>query len=406
MKTIQILDVANIKRDFPIFDRKIDGKELVYLDSAATSLKPKQVIEAVRNYYEQYCASVHRGIYKISEEATEKYEGTRDKVADFADCDSDEVIFTKNTTESINIVANSLSHDLNKDDEILITQMEHHSNLVPWQQIAKMKKAKLRFVEIDDSGELKMDQFTEKINEKTKIVSVAHVSNVLGTINDVEEISKIAHENDALCLVDGAQAAPHKRFSFRKIGCDFYAFSGHKMLAPTGIGCLVGKKEVLEHMKPFNYGGDMIREVKFDETDFNDVPWKFEAGTPNIAGVIGLGEAINFLNKLGFEAIERHEKLLADYAVEKLNEIDVKVYGPEDRAGLVSFNVDEIHPHDVATVLDSENIAIRAGHHCAMPLMKLLGLSSTARASFYLYNNREDVDFLIKGIEKARKLFS
>jgi len=348
-----MLDVANIKRQFPILSKNINGKPLIYLDSAATTLKPKQVIDAITDYYENYGASVHRGIYKISEAATDKYEQTREKVADLIDSDADEIVHTKNATEGINIVTNSLLHTLKPHDEILLTQMEHHSNLVPWQQLAKKTKAKLQFVEITSDGQLNMEQFSEKITKKTKIVATTHISNVLGTINDVETIGEIAHDNDALFLVDAAQSVPHKRVSVRKINCDFLVFAGHKMLGPTGTGCLYGRRDILEKMQPFAYGGDMIREVKFDETTFNDVPWKFEAGTPNVAGVIGLGAAGNFLNKLGFEAIERHEKLLVDYAVEKLTEINVTVYGPQQRSGLVSFNVDTIHSQECA--LDSRS---------------------------------------------------
>jgi len=393
---IPMLDVKSIKKDFPILQK------LTYLDSAATTLKPKPVVDAVADYYTNYSANVHRGIYKISEQATEKYEKTREKVADFIDAETEEVVFTKNATEAINLAAHSLVNDLSKGDEIVLTQMEHHANLVPWQQFAKNKGIKIHFIEIDDNGNLLMEQFKKKITNKTKIIATTHVSNVLGTINNIQEIAKIAHENNALYLVDAAQSVPHTDISFKKIDADFLAFSGHKMLGPTGIGCLIGKQELLEKLNPLNFGGDMIKEVTFEKTSFNSIPWKFESGTPHVAGVIGLGAAIDYLHKLGIDAIQRHEQVLTEHAIEKLKEANITIYGPEERAGLISFNVDKIHPHDLATVLDQENIAIRAGHHCAMPLMDVLRVGATARASFYVYNTKEDIDKLIMSIEKAR----
>ena len=403
------LNVEKIRKDFPILKVKVHGKPLVYLDNAATSQKPKQVIDAIKDFYENYNANIHRSIHRLGEQATAAYENARKKTADFTNADFDEIVFTKSTTESLNLAAYSLGNELKENDEIVLTQMEHHSNLVPWQQLAKKKKAKIKFAEIGSKGELKTDQFNELINKRTKVVSVVHASNVLGTINDVEKIGKIAREkSDAYFIVDAAQSVPHMRIDVKKMNCDFLAFSGHKMLAPTGIGVLYGKKDLLERMEPFLYGGHMIKEVTFRGSKWNDVPWKFEAGTANIAQGIGLGAAIDYLKNIGMENIEQHERMLTKCAMEKLSAIrEVEIYGPaaEKRVGVIAFNVKGVHAHDTSQILDSEGIAVRAGHHCAMPLHSVLGITASARASFYLYNTKEEVDKLIQGIHKVIKVF-
>ena len=410
LKAKQILDVGNIREDFPILHQKVNGKPLIYLDNSATTQKPREVIEATSDYYENYNANVHRGIHKLSEEATLKYESAHQKTADFINANGiEEIVFTKNATESINLVAYSYGlHNLNSGDEIIITQIEHHSNFVPWQQIAKIKGAKLRYVEITDDGMLNLKYFESIISKKTRIVALTHCSNVLGTINPVKEIAKISHDNNALFLVDGSQSVPQMPVDVNEIGCDFLAFSGHKMLGPTGIGVLYGKKDILSEMKPFLYGGDMIREVRFDDTRFNELPWKFEAGTPNIAEAIGLDSAIDYLNRIGMEKINEHEQEIVRYAIDKLSEIDgIEIYGPigDSRGGLISFNLKGIHAHDVAGLLNDDGIAIRGGHHCAMPLMSVLGINGSARASFYIYNTIEEVDVLRKSLERVKKFF-
>ena len=407
-KTKQLRDVEKIRKDFPILDVKVHNKPLVYLDNAATSQKPKIVIDAVTDYYEKHNANIHRSIHKLGEEATAAYEEAHKKVANFINSDFQETVFTKSTTESINLLAYSLTNDLKAGDEIVISQMEHHSNLVPWQQLALKKRLKLKFIEIDKNGVLKEDSINENITKKTKIVSLTHVSNVLGTVNDVMEIGKIVHENDALFVVDGAQSVPHMPVDVKKINCDFLAFSGHKMLGPTGVGCLYGKKELLGEMEPFLYGGEMIKEVTFEQTKFNDLPWKFEAGTMNIAQGIGLGAAVDYLNNIGMKNIENYEKELVTYAYERLSKIkEIEIYGPDadKRSGLVSFNVKNAHAHDTATILDGEGIAVRAGHHCAMPLASVLDIAASVRASFYLYNTKEEIDKLAEGIDKVIKVF-
>ena len=407
IKTKQILDAKTLQKDFPILQRTIKGKKLVYLDNAATTQKPKSVIHAMADYYMNYNANVHRGIYTISEEATLAYEQAHQKTAAFIGASSfEEVVFTRNATESLNLLAVTQGMKLRPKDEIVLSRMEHHSNLVPWQQVARKTGAKLKFIELTEDGQL---ENLDVIGPKTKIVSVVHMSNVLGTINPVEEIGKIAHENDALFIVDGAQSVPHFKVDVQKIDADFMVFSGHKMLGPTGIGVLYGKKELLEKSEPFLYGGDMIREVRYEGATWNDLPWKFEAGTPHIAGGIGLSKAIDYLNRLGMDRIEAHEKQLTGYALDKLQEVEgVCIYGPsaEHRGGVISFNVGKVHPHDVASVLNDSNIAIRGGHHCAMPLMGLLGVSGTSRASFYFYNTFEDVDKLVEGLHRVHGVFS
>lgn len=381
-----MLNPGKIRKDFPILARKINGRQLCYLDSAATSQKPVQVLEAMNDYYEKHNANVHRGVHKLSEEATELYEGSRKKVADFINAGTEEIIFTKNATEAINLVSKTLN--VKRGDEILSTVMEHHSNIVPWQMLDGVK---VRYTGISDSGNLDMEDYEKLINEKTKLVTVTHVSNVLGTINDVRRIAKLAHNAGALCLVDGAQSVPHMPVDAKKLGVDFLAFSGHKMLGPTGIGCLYGRKELLDAMGPFMGGGDMIKEVTLEKTTYNAVPHKFEAGTPDIAGAVGLGAAVDYLSSLGMVSVQKHEESLVKRAVEELEKLGgVKIYGPKKRAGIVSFNVRGLHSHDVASMLDEHGIAVRSGHHCAQPLMAAFGISSAARASFYVYNGESD----------------
>jgi len=401
------MDINQIRKDFPILQRKVHGKQLVYLDNAATSQKPNQVIEAIDDYYKNYNANIHRSIHTLGEEATKKYEEAHEKTAEFINADSyQNIVFTKNTTESLNLLAYSLTSKLKKGDEIVISQMEHHSNFVPWQQLAKQRNLKLKFIKINKEGLLDAKSINENINKKTKIVSITHVSNVLGTINPIKDIVKIAHENKALMIADGAQSAPHMPIDVKNLDVDFYAFSGHKMLGPTGIGVLYGKKDLLEEMQPFLYGGEMIREVRFDDTKFNDLPWKFEAGTMNIAEGIGLSAAIDYLKNIGMDSIQKRDKELADYAMKRLKEIkDLTIYGPEERGAVVSFNLKNIHAHDVSQILDSEGIAIRAGHHCCMPLMSVLKVPATARASFYLYNTEKEIDSFIEALYKVKKIF-
>ncbi len=401
------LDVEKIRKDFPILKRKVHGKPLVYFDNAATSQKPKQVIEAIDFYYKSYNANVHRSIHQLGEEATAKFEEAHKKAADFVNAGSyRNIVFTKNTTESLNLLAYSLTAGLKKGDEIVLSQMEHHSNLVPWQQLAKQRGLKLKIIKIDKRGNLDEESIKKEITKKSRIVSLTHVSNVLGTINPIGRIAKIAHDSGTLMVVDGAQAAPHMPVDVKKLDADFYAFSGHKMLGPTGIGVLYGKKELMEEMQPFLYGGKMIREVRFDKTTFNDLPWKFEAGTPNIAEGIGLGAAIDYLNEIGMERICERDKELVDYAIEKLKKIrGITIYGPRERGAVLSFNVDGVHAHDVSQIMDSEGISIRAGHHCCMPLMGILGVAATARASFYLYNTEKEIDAFISAVYKVKKIF-
>ncbi len=402
-----MFNVERIKKDFPILKKKVRGKKLVYLDNAATTQKPFQVIEAMNSYYREHNANVHRAIHQLSEEATQLYEKAHEDAANFVGAAGmEEIVFTKNTTESLNLVAYSLVPTLKRGDEIVLTQMEHHSNFVPWQQLAKRHGITLKFIEINNNGKLSDKSIEKNITKKTKIVAVAHVSNSLGTINDVRKIAKIAHENNALCVVDGAQSVPHMKVDVKKLDVDFLAFSGHKMLGPTGIGVLYGKKELLEEMGPFLFGGGMIKEVGWKDTTFIDAPWKFEAGTPNIAEAAGLSAAIRYLEKIGMENIEKQEKKLVDYTLKKLSGMKGVVgYGPKKKAGVFSFNVDGVHAHDVSAILDSEGVAIRGGHHCTMPLMSLLGVSGTSRASISVYNDEKDIDALCGGIEKVKKVF-
>ncbi len=404
------MNAEKIRQDFPILQQQVHGKRLVYLDNAATSQKPLAVIEAMRAYYAEYNANVHRAIHALGEKATEAYEEARKKVARFIGAESEkEIVFTKNASEAINLVAYSWLNRLAPGDEVLITPMEHHSNLVPWQQLARRTGARLRYFNLTSDGRLDLSNVDELINPKTQIVAFTHVSNVLGTVNPVREIVERAHAHGAIVLVDGAQSVPHMPVDVQSLGCDFLAFSGHKMCGPTGIGVLYGKAELLHEMDPFLYGGEMISKVSLEESTWNSIPHKFEAGTPNIAGAIGLGAAIDYLESIGMEAIQAHEQELTRYCVERLRaELPgVTIYGPEDeRTGLVCFNLANVHPHDLAQVLDQEGVAIRAGHHCAQPLMKWLGVSSTARASFYIYNTPEDVDVFIAALKKSEEFFA
>ncbi|MGK7379447.1 cysteine desulfurase [Planococcus sp. 1R117A] len=401
-----------IKSYFPILNQEINGHPLVYLDSAATSQKPVQVIEALKNYYEFDNSNVHRGVHTLGNRATEKYEGAREKVQKFINASStEEVIFVRGTTTAINTVAQSYGRaNVDEGDEIVITYMEHHSNIIPWQQLAKERGAILKYIELEEDGTISLEQVRAAVTERTKIVSMVYVSNVLGTMNPVKEVAQIAHENGAVLVVDGAQAAPHLKIDVQQLDCDFFAFSGHKMVGPTGIGVLYGKKALLNEMEPVEFGGEMIDFVGLYDSTWKELPWKFEGGTPIIAGAVGLGAAIDFLNEIGLNNIEQHEHAMAAYAMDRMSGIEgLEIYGPRDplkRAGIVTFNLNDVHPHDVATVLDMSGIAVRAGHHCAQPLMKWLNVTATARASFYLYNNESDVDRLVEGLRTAKEYFN
>ncbi|SER78801.1 cysteine desulfurase / selenocysteine lyase [Gracilibacillus ureilyticus] len=402
------MDIRAIREQFPILDQEVNGFPLVYLDSAATSQKPLPVIEALSNYYRENNSNVHRGVHTLGTRATDQYEGARDKVKHFINASStEEVIFTRGTTTAINTVAYGYArHFLKEGDEIVLTEMEHHSNIIPWQQAAKHTGATLKYIPMEEDGTFSLDSVRSAITNKTKIVAMTHVSNVLGTINPIKEVASIVHENGAILVVDGAQAIPHMKVDVQELDCDFYAFSGHKMCGPTGIGVLYGKKHLLEKTEPVEFGGEMIDFVGLYESTWKELPWKFEGGTPIIAGAIGLGAAIDFLEEVGMDQIEAHEKEVVQYAQSKLQELEgLTIYGPEQRSGLVTFNIEGVHPHDTATVLDAEGIAVRAGHHCAQPLMKWLNVTATARASFYLYNSKSDVDRLVEGIERAKGYF-
>jgi cysteine desulfurase / selenocysteine lyase len=405
------LNVEAVRSDFPILGRQIHGKPLVYLDSAATSQKPAVVIDSMDDYYRRYNANPHRGVYTISEEATAAYESARHRLATFINAASTkEVIFTRNTTEAINLVRYSWGRaNVRPGDRILLTEMEHHSNLVPWQLLAQEVGARLEFLCIDDDGLLLLDQLERKL-AGVRLLALTHQSNTLGTINPIKAITTAAHAAGALVLVDGAQAVPHMPVDVQDLGVDFYAFSGHKMCGPTGIGVLWARRALLESMPPFLGGGDMIKRVKLNEATWNDLPWKFEAGTPSVAEGIGLGAAVDYLSQFGMERVRSHERTLVDYAMEKLHEIPgITLYGPRDpeiHGGAISFTLPNIHPHDLATLVDREGIAVRAGHHCTQPLMDRLGVPATTRASFYIYNRVEEVDQLVSGIQKAQKVFA
>jgi cysteine desulfurase / selenocysteine lyase len=406
------MNIQDIRRDFPIINQEVNGHPLVYLDSSATSQKPIQVIETLEKYYKEINSNVHRGVHTLGTRATDAYEGAREKVRKFINAKStQEVIFTRGTTTSLNTVASSYAAaNLKAGDEIVITYMEHHSNIIPWQQVARRTGAELKYIPLQEDGTLSLEDVRATITDKTKIVSIMQVSNVLGVINPVKEIAQIAHDHGAIMVVDAAQSAPHMKIDVQDLDCDFLAFSGHKMCAPTGIGVLYGKKKLLENMEPIEFGGEMIDFVHLQESTWKELPWKFEGGTPIIAGAIGLGAAIDYLTAIGLDNIAEHEHKLVAYALEKMSAVPgMAIYGPMDpakRAGLVTFNISDVHPHDVATVLDAEGIAVRAGHHCAQPLMRWLKVSSTARASFYLYNTEEDIDKLVEGLVKTKEYFS
>jgi cysteine desulfurase / selenocysteine lyase len=406
------MNIQDIRKQFPILNQEVNGHPLVYLDSSATSQKPIQVIETVEKYYKEINSNVHRGVHTLGTRATDAYEGSREKVRKFINAKStQEIIFTRGTTTALNTVAASYAAaNLKAGDEIVITYMEHHSNIIPWQQVAKRTGAQLKYIPLQEDGTISLENARATISENTKVVSVMQVSNVLGVINPIKELAQIAHENGAVMVVDAAQSAPHMKIDVQDLDCDFLAFSGHKMCAPTGIGVLYGKKQLLEKMEPIEFGGEMIDFVELYDSTWKELPWKFEGGTPIIAGAIGLGAAIDFLNQVGLDNIALHEHKLAAYAMDKMSAVEgMTIYGPKDpakRAGLITFNISDVHPHDVATVLDAEGIAVRAGHHCAQPLMRWLKASATARASFYLYNTEEEIDKLVEGLVKTKEYFS
>lgn len=405
------LNVEAIIKDFPILEQQVNGKRLAYLDSTATSQKPKQMIDALSDYYERYNSNVHRGVHTLGSLATDGYEGARETVRRFIHAKYfEEIIFTRGTTAAINMIAHSYGDaNVGEGDEIVVTQMEHHANLVPWQQLAKRQGATLKFIPMAEDGTITLEAVRETVSERTKIVAIAHVSNVLGTINDIKAIAEIAHEHGAIISVDGAQSVPHMKVDVQDLNVDFYSFSGHKMLGPTGIGVLYGKREHLNQMEPTEFGGDMIDFVDLYDSTWTDLPTKFEAGTPLIAQAIGLQAAIEYIESIGFDAIHEHEQALTTYAYEQMSQIEgIDIYGPskDKRAGIITFNLKDVHPHDVATALDTEGVAVRAGHHCAQPLMKWLNVSSTARASFYIYNTKEDIDQLVEGLKQTKEFFS
>lgn len=403
------MNALELKKQFPILQQDINGHPLVYLDSAATSQKPIAVLDALKHFYEWENANVHRGVHTLGSRATDAYEGARDKVARFIGAARrEEIIFTRGTTTSLNLIASSYGFGvIEEGDEIVITPMEHHSNLIPWQQLALKKKAVLKYISLHPDGNIDMEDAEKTITDKTKIVATSYVSNVLGVVNPVKHLAELAHRHGAVMVVDGAQSTPHMKVDVRDLDCDFYAFSGHKMCAPTGIGVLYGKKHLLESMEPIEYGGEMIDDVGLYESSWKELPWKFEGGTPIIAGAVGLAAAIDFLESIGMDEIHRHETKLAAYAMNRLSEIEgVTLYGPRERkVGLITFNLQDVHPHDVATVLDASGIAIRAGHHCCQPLMRWLKASATARASLYLYNTEQDIDRLADALIQTKEYF-
>ena len=405
------LDRTALRAQFPALAQEVGGHPLVYLDNAATSQKPQSVLDALAAYYEDDNANVHRGIHELSRRATTAFEGARVKLAKFIGApDSAELVWTRGTTEAINLVASSWGMDtLGDGDEILLSSLEHHSNIVPWQLVASRTGARLRYIEMDEQGRLILDYLPELLTDRTRLVAVSHISNALGTVNPIREIAEQAKQVGALVLVDGAQAVPHRRVDVQELGCDFYAFSGHKMCGPTGSGGLWARRSLLESMPPYQGGGEMIRMVERDTSTWAEIPHKFEAGTPNIAGAIALGAAADFLDEVGFDAIAEHERELLSYALERLDDMGgITVYGPTDldeRSGVISFTMGDAHPHDISTILDSRGIAIRAGHHCAQLVMQHFGISATARASFYLYNSTDDVDRLIEGLASVKEIF-
>jgi cysteine desulfurase / selenocysteine lyase len=404
------LDVEVIRKEFPIFETLWHDKRLVYLDSAATSQKPRQVVDRMVHFYEAENANVHRGVYQLSEVATAAFEGARQACGRFIGAAPRSIVFTRGTTEAVNLVRFTWAREnVHEGDEILVTEMEHHSNLIPWQLLCQETGATLRHLPIDDDGKLRVDVLDEYITDRTKLVAVSLMSNVLGTINPIRQIADAAHAVGAVILVDAAQAAPHFSFDVHELDADFLAYSAHKMCGPTGAGVLYGRESLLEDMPPFHGGGEMIREVWADRATWNEIPYKFEAGTMNIAQAVGMGAAVEYLEGLGMDSVRQHEMELTSYAMEQLKNVGAKIYGPtnmSERGGVVSFNLDEVHPHDMATIVDQEGVCIRAGHHCAQPLMRRLGVAATARASFYVYNSRDDVDALIGALDKAKGWFA
>ncbi|HUK50004.1 MAG TPA: cysteine desulfurase [Terriglobales bacterium] len=411
-KATTTINVARIREDFPVLKRQVNGKPLIYFDNAATSQKPKAVIDSLDQYYREYNANIHRGIHKLAEEATLAHEEAREKVAKFVNARrTEEIVFTRNATEAMNLVAQSWGRaNVAKDDKIVLTIMEHHSNIVPWQMLAKEKGARVEYIKIDENGKLRQNEIEQLIDQKTKIVCVAQASNVLGTVNPIREIGKIAHRNGALLLVDAAQSVPHMAVDVRDMDCDFAAFSGHKMLGPMGIGVLYGKSDLLREMPPFLTGGEMIKEVHTSGATWKEIPFKFEAGTPNVSGAIGLGAAVDYLRGIGMKNVHDYENEITNYALDKMNQVGgLVLYGPKDianRVGVISFNLGDIHAHDLASILDEDGIAIRSGQQCAGPLMDFLNIPAASRASFYIYNTKEEVDVFITALEKARKLFA
>ena len=402
-------DINMIRDDFPILKQRINGNPLVYLDNGATSQKPQSVIDAIVNYYTTTNSNVHRGVHTMSQQATDGYEGARSKIRQFINADDDkEIIYTRNTTEGINLVAHSYGRqNVGPGDDIIVSNMEHHSNIVPWQMLCEEMGANLLVVPIDDTGELVMDEYEKMLSSRSKLVSITHVSNALGTILPAKQIVEMAHAHGAPVLLDGAQAVPHMPVDMNELDCDFYVFSGHKLFGPTGIGVLYGKKEYLEAMPPFLGGGEMIKSVTFEKTIYNDLPYKFEGGTPDIAGAIGLGAAIDYVNNLGFDQITAHEDELLRYGTEALSAIEsLRIIGTaEHKAGILSFVIDKAHPHDIGTILDEQGIAVRTGHHCAQPVMARFQIPATARASLAFYNTKEDIDALVKGIDRVLEVF-
>lgn len=405
------MNAAEIRKDFPILDQQINGHPLIYLDSAATSQKPRPVIEAVKRYYEHDNANVHRGVHTLGSRATEAYESAREKVARFIHAaTAEQVVFTRGTTESINMIAYGYARPrLRAGDEIVLTPAEHHSNLIPWQQVARHTGAVLRYVPLQPDGTIRLEDVRATVTSATRLVAIAHVSNVLGTIHPIKEIAAIAHAVGAVLVIDGAQSVPHLPIDVQQLECDFLAFSGHKMCGPTGIGVLYGKRHLLDEMEPTYFGGEMIDVVELHQATWKDTPWKFEGGTPIIAGAVGLGAAVDYLSGIGMDAIRDHDARITAYALERLSALpDVTIYGPAtaaNRGGLVTFNLGNIHSHDISTVLDSQGVAIRAGHHCAQPLMRWFGVAATARASFYLYNTEADIDALANALQSAKEFF-
>ena len=405
-----MIDVEKIRKDFPILDQIVNDEPLVYLDNAATTQKPKAVLEAVNRYYQEDNANVHRGVHTLAERATASYEAARETVRRFINASSTkEVLFTRGTTTGLNWIGRFAEEILEEGDEVLISIMEHHSNILPWQEACRKAGAKLVYVYLKDGG-LDLEDFRKKLTDRTKFVSIAHASNVLGVINPVQEIAQLAHEKGAIVVVDGAQSVPHMKIDVQQLDADFFVFSGHKMAGPTGIGVLYGKEQYLNQMSPVEFGGEMIDFVYEQSATWKELPWKFEAGTPNMAGAIGLAAAIDYLEAIGMDAIERHEQDLIAYVFPKLQAIEgLKIYGSQDlakRSGVISFNLGDLHPHDLATALDYEGVAVRAGHHCAQPLIQYLGVPATARASFYLYNTKEDCDKLVEALIKTKEFFN